>query len=128
MEEQPEQLSDALVHYFLRRACYFEAWNWANRQAGLPEDKMIQAQSSGAGTFADARRFVPADSWDAGEQGCGELALELRMRLEKLKPGQIFQLTARDLGVPQDMPAWCLLTGHILLRAEHPVYWIERKA
>jgi tRNA 2-thiouridine synthesizing protein A len=67
------------------------------------------------------------DCWDAGEQGCGELALELRMRLEKLRPGQVFHLIARDLGVPEDLPAWCRLTGHRLLEAQPPDYWIERK-
>lgn len=64
--------------------------------------------------------------WDAGEMGCGEIALELRMRIEKLQPGRIFHLTARDLGAPEDLPAWCRLTGHVLLRAEPPEYWIER--
>jgi len=67
------------------------------------------------------------DSWDAGDQGCGELALELRMRLENLKAGDVFRLTSTDLGAPEDLPAWCRLTGHALLAAAPPHYWIRRK-
>ena len=67
------------------------------------------------------------DAWDAGDMGCGELVMELRARLNALRPGQLFRLTARDAGAPEDLPAWCRLTGHALVRAEHPVYWIQRR-
>jgi tRNA 2-thiouridine synthesizing protein A len=59
--------------------------------------------------------------------GCGDLVLELRLRLNSLQPGEVFQLCARDSGAREDLPAWCRLTGHTLLRAEHPNYWIKRK-
>lgn len=65
--------------------------------------------------------------WDAGDQGCGELVLELRMRMEALRPGEIFKLTARDLGMPEDLPAWCRMTGHQLVAVKPPVYFIRRK-
>ena len=65
--------------------------------------------------------------WNAGDLGCGELVLELRMRLERMPPGQILVLTARDPGAPADLPAWCRLTGHALVEARHPVYHIRRK-
>lgn len=71
---------------------------------------------------------VPATEWDAGDMGCGELILELRMRLAALSPGVVFKLTARDPGVPEDLPAWCRMTGHRLLRASPPEYLIERKS
>ena len=51
----------------------------------------------------------------------------LRMRMQKLGPGVVFKLTARDLGAPEDIPAWCRVTGRRLLRAAHPHYWIEQK-
>ena len=70
--------------------------------------------------------YDAVDSWDAGEQGCGELVLELRLRMGRLRPGEVFHLIARDLGMPEDLPAWCRLTGHKLLRATPPVYWIQR--
>jgi tRNA 2-thiouridine synthesizing protein A len=65
--------------------------------------------------------------WDAGDMGCGELVLELRMRLTALPAGSHFKLIARDPGVPEDLPAWCRMTGHRLLQASPPEYLIERK-
>ena len=65
--------------------------------------------------------------WDAGDMGCGDLVMELRMRLLAMVPGQVLRLVARDPGAPEDLPAWCRLTGHALLAAGHPVYWIRRK-
>ncbi len=67
-----------------------------------------------------------ADEWDAGDMGCGEVIILLRTRMRKLSPGEVFKLTASDLGAPEDIPAWCRLTGHRLLQAEHPHYWIEQ--
>ncbi len=69
----------------------------------------------------------PDDAWDAGGMGCGELVFALAMRLRALRPGAIFMLTATDGGAPHDIPAWCRMTGHPLLRAEHPCYLIQRK-
>lgn len=65
--------------------------------------------------------------WDAGELGCGELVLELRRRLEAMRPGHVLKLVARDPGAPSDVPAWCRLTGHALVAADHPIYLIRRK-
>jgi tRNA 2-thiouridine synthesizing protein A len=65
--------------------------------------------------------------WDAGDLGCGELVLELRLRLGRMRPGRIIKVTALDPGAPADMPAWCRLTGHTLVSGEHPVYLIRRK-
>jgi tRNA 2-thiouridine synthesizing protein A len=69
----------------------------------------------------------PPIKWHAGDLGCGELVLELRMRLERMEPGQVLELTARDPGAPADLPAWCRLTGHTLVEARHPAYYIRRK-
>lgn len=70
---------------------------------------------------------TPEAEWDAGDMGCGELVLELRSRLDRLRPGQVLRLTARDPGAPADIPAWCRLTGQILVGQHHPVYLIRRK-
>lgn len=66
--------------------------------------------------------------FDAGEMGCGELVYKLWFLLNDMKAGQTIKVTALDRGAPQDMPAWCELTGHQLVRAEHPEYLIRRKA
>ena len=76
---------------------------------------------------------MPADDqslseWDAGMMGCGELILELKLRLAPLPAGARFTLIACDPGVPEDLPAWCRMTGHRLLRAEPPEFVIERRA
>lgn len=152
LDQEPAELRDWLFDYIRQRECFWEAWNWANRTAGLAEGVMPPSlQSLGSG---DARRNpkdqpqrpranhhsaaaaaasvalppLHADAeWDAGDMGCGDLVLELRLRLQSMQPGHIFKLCARDPGAPQDLPAWCRLTGHTLLRAEHPTYWIKRK-
>ena len=81
---------------------------------------------SGNGTEGSA--LIPvADDWDAGHMGCGEVIILLRKRMQKLNPGEIFKLTSQDLGAPEDLPAWCRMTGRRLLCAEHPHYWIEQK-
>jgi tRNA 2-thiouridine synthesizing protein A len=73
----------------------------------------------------------PADAvdaeWNAGDLGCGDLVLALRLRLEAMPPGRVLKLTALDSGARADIPAWCRLTGHALLDERHPVYLIRRK-
>ncbi len=66
--------------------------------------------------------------WDAGDLGCGELVMDLRIVL-RAGPGKILKMVARDLGAPSDIPAFCRLTGHRLLheRPEHAAYWIRAK-
>jgi tRNA 2-thiouridine synthesizing protein A len=66
-------------------------------------------------------------TWDAGDLGCGELVLQLRFRIEQLEPGALLRLVAVDPGARADLPAWCRLTGHALVAADHPVYLIRRK-
>ena len=81
---------------------------------------------SGNGTEGSALTPVD-DEWDAGHMGCGEVIILLRKRMQKLNPGEIFKLTSQDLGAPEDLPAWCRMTGRRLLCAEHPHYWIEQR-
>ncbi|MDR5759334.1 sulfurtransferase TusA family protein [Caballeronia sp. LZ035] len=68
-------------------------------------------------------------AWDAGDMGCGELLLKLRVKLRKA-PGQIVRLTARDLGAIEDIPAYCRITGHRLLLADpkRGLFYIQAKA
>ena len=70
---------------------------------------------------------VPDEEWDAGTMGCGELLLMLRGRLQTMRAGQVLKLTAQDPGAKEDLAAWCRLTGHKLISANHPEYWIQRK-
>ncbi len=146
----PVALRDEVVAALLRRDCYARAWAWATQEeaggqepsptcpavahprAGetpaladpepAPTPPPVSGLPTGLGLAA-----TPAGQWDAGDLGCGELVLELRHRLERLPPAAVFQLTARDAGAREDLPAWCRLMGHRLVRADHPVYWIARR-
>jgi tRNA 2-thiouridine synthesizing protein A len=78
--------------------------------------------------MSDVRPTVAIDAeWNAGDLGCGELVLELRGRMQGLAPGGVLRLIARDPGAPADIPAWCRLTGHVLVSDVPPVYLIRRK-
>jgi tRNA 2-thiouridine synthesizing protein A len=70
---------------------------------------------------------TPDKEWDAGHRGCGEIVMELRSVLQSLAPGAVLKLTAHDAGAREDIPAWCRMTGHVLLQADHPEYWIRRR-
>ncbi len=75
----------------------------------------------------DAAAAVFAAEWDAGEMGCGEVLIQLRLRMRPLARGDVFRLLSRDIAAPVELPAWCRVTGRRLVRAEHPEYWIEQK-
>jgi tRNA 2-thiouridine synthesizing protein A len=66
-------------------------------------------------------------SFDGLEMGCGELLLELKLRLGDVAPGGRMLVTTNDEGAPVDLPAWCRLTGHALLDARPPFFLIERR-
>ena len=65
--------------------------------------------------------------YDAGQTGCGQLLMNLRITLKDMPPGAVLKVKAYDSGVREDLPAWCRLTGHRLLEAAHPNYLIERR-
>ncbi|MFN6145197.1 MAG: sulfurtransferase TusA family protein [Planctomycetota bacterium] len=70
---------------------------------------------------------APVATYDAGDLGCGDLVLELRGKLREIGPGEVLRVFARDPAAPVDLPAWCGLTGHTLVRATHPEYHLQRK-
>jgi tRNA 2-thiouridine synthesizing protein A len=65
--------------------------------------------------------------WDAGDMGCGQLAFELSRRMTGMKPGERLEIIAQSPGAAADLPAWCRMTGHMLISANHPVYVIQRR-
>jgi tRNA 2-thiouridine synthesizing protein A len=44
-----------------------------------------------------------------------------------MKPGEELEVVAQSPGAPTDLPAWCRMTGHTLVSAQHPVYVIQRR-
>ncbi len=134
------ELRDHVAVYIDHHECLRAGWDWASRHEGFdsssPPACLWEAGHGVAGVAdhgndhpkRDASLRPSADAeWDAGDLGCGDLVLELRLRLHPMRPGNILKLTARDPGAPEDLPAWCRLTGHTLLFSQHPEYWIQRK-
>lgn len=74
----------------------------------------------------DLTRFDEA--WDAGDLGCGDLVLRLRFRMREMQAGQVMRLRALDSGAPQDIPAWCRMTGETLVHhdVQSCLYYIRR--
>ena len=113
-----------LLNYVQRRECYLLAWREADRMTGA-----TASIPSVAETVAPSAEDIapPLAEWDAGDMGCGELVLALRIRLTGLPSGAVLAVRATDPAAPEDLPAWCGLTGHALLSANHPRYLIRRK-
>lgn len=141
LHRDASELRDYLFAYFHGRDCYREAWLWSNRTEivtpGAMPKCLWQSNEKLSNTPTLQHSTIPAphspispiahsSAWDAGDMGCGDLVLELRLRMQQLKAGEILKLTARDLGAPEDLPSWCRMTGHTLLRAEPPDYWIQK--
>lgn len=122
-----------LVDYARRRDCYARAWAEAERRDGPdsdwptltgPGDTPMHDTTPGPPAAPDPG---PAAVWDAGDMGCGELVLALRQRLHALPAGAVLKVTAADPAAPEDLPAWCRLTGNVLVRMNHPEYLIRRR-
>lgn len=97
----------------------------ANARTGTPGAAGPRADAEGRAGADDAAARRADDEWNAGTMACGELVLELRGRLGRMPSGSVLLLTASDAAAPQDIPAWCRLTGHRLAGAMHPRYWIR---
>lgn len=69
-----------------------------------------------------------ADAYcDVGARGCTEGPLdEIAALLRKLSPGQTLEVRASGFGVVEDLPAWCRLAGHELVRQEADHFLIRR--
>jgi tRNA 2-thiouridine synthesizing protein A len=144
LASERDALRDRLFAYIKQRPCHYEGWLWANREEGFEPDALpgclwpfsastgsgqmpLRAQTDLEGAAAtDGNPNCDAE-WDAGDIGCGDLVLELRIRLRSLESGQTLKVIARDPGAPADLPAWCRLTGNAIVASSHPTYWIKRK-
>lgn len=128
-------LGERILAWLRARDCYRAAWDFAGEREGSldrlrPACVFPSVTSAAAPAAAPARatvRPLADDEFDAGDMGCGELVLELRQQLFARAPREVLRVTARDPAAPVDLPAWCGLTGHRLVAARPPEYWIERK-
>ena len=68
-------------------------------------------------------------SFDGGDLDCGNgLLLLIRQSIDPLAPGELLEIRSRESSVDEDLPAWCRMTGHTLVHAEHPLYLIQRRS
>ena len=64
--------------------------------------------------------------WNAGDAVCGSLIVGLKRQVETLGKGQRLHVTAMSEGACVDIPAWCRVTGHELVEANHPKYVLRK--
>ena len=145
LEYEKDALRDHIYAYIAHRSCHYEGWRWASTEEGFEPGSLPRCLWPMASTNNSEKEWdlsntalseIPIPNmdsnydaeWDAGNLGCGDLVLELRNKINILKPGQIFKLRATDSGAPEDLPAWCRLTGHALIGFQHPIYLIKRKS
>ncbi len=123
MGRKLDELREQVYEYVQFRDCFKTGWERAGaREGAAPGARPACLWPPAAPPMTDFNR-----TWDAGEMGCGDLVLELRLRLQAMKAGEVLRLTALDLGAPEDIPAWCRMTGHDLVAARPPDYFIRRK-
>lgn len=139
MSEARRELRERALDYVRHHECFLRAWQHASELEGFGavERPPCLWDDEAATTLApDTRADEPTSAtppsaavvvWDAGDLACGDLVLELRLRLRELPPGGVLELCATDPGAPLDLPAWCSMTGHSMVEARHPRYRIRRR-
>ncbi len=53
---------------------------------------------------------------DLGEKACGQLVMEVMLAMRDLSAGQTLLVTAYDPAAPEDLAAWCRMTGNTLVQ------------
>jgi len=137
LDRDPGELRGELVAYVHRRECFLKAWREAERMDGAgPISCSGRAGAGGVSPLLNSEETgglrpplakPELTVWNAGDLGCGELVMELRLRLAALPPGAEIEVVATDPAAPEDIPSWCRMTGHPLVTATHPRYRIRRK-
>lgn len=137
LAEPSPAMCERALQWVLRRECFLRGWLWASAVEGFPQEtrppclfppsRAADAVSVSAGAAVPDAALEPDDTWDAGDMSCGDLVLELRLRLRGMAPGAVLAVRATDPAAPIDIPAWCGLTGHTLLHSRHPDYAILRR-
>lgn len=128
LDRTETDLQNSLTDYVQRRECYLRAWREAvlmdeQTPTHRPAPMIPQEADEPLKTVSETE----AMHWDAGDLGCGDLVMQLRIRLKKMAPGNVIHVTATDPAAPEDIPSWCRMTGQTLLNSDHPLYTIRRK-
>lgn len=131
--------AERMWNYVRGRDCYLAGWREAGRREHCAEEgvlpcRVVEPTAVQASVAPESRPTVTVDlpahvdaRWDAGDLACGDLVLELRRRLQDLGSGRVLEVRAVDPAAPEDLPAWCRLTGHGLVAATHPLYLLRAR-
>lgn len=114
LDRNMADLQRQLDSYIRRNECFRLAWHEA-----------MQLEGEGTPLYID--QTMPEAAWNAGELSCGELILALRARVNGMPPNAVLAVKATDPSAKDDIPSWCRLTGHELVSANSPIYYIRRK-
>jgi len=79
----------------------------------------------------DGREIPVSAVCDGGDQGCGGGLLILMLQaMKKLESGAVLEVRSTDMGVREDLPAWCRMTGNELLAEQegelHNRYFLRK--
>jgi TusA-related sulfurtransferase len=66
----------------------------------------------------EAENLKAARCVDARGLFCPIPIVKLKLALQRLRPGDIVEITADDPAFPDDLVAWCKETGHILIHLD----------
>ena len=67
------------------------------------------------------------DEFDAGEESCGRVIINLHLYLKSITPGTRVLIISKDPAAPLEIPAWCRMVKNELIAIEHPFYLIIHK-
>jgi len=126
LEQNQADLKATLFEFIRRRPCLCKAFELSTgaQPAELDCDFTLPENQPPSSTNSP---LAPDLIWDAGDLGCGDLVLLLRGKLRTMLPGKLLKVTALDPGAPEDIPAWCKMTGNRLVHQQHPLYFIRNK-
>jgi len=126
LEQNQAELKSTLLQHIRRRPCLCKAFELSND--GLPTELDCDFTAPENQPLSSTNSpLIPDLIWDAGYLGCGDLVLLLRGKLRAMLPGKLLKVTALDPGAPEDIPAWCKMTGNRLVSQQHPLYFIRNK-
>ena len=126
LKQNQAELKSTLLQHIRRRPCLCKAFELSN--GGLPTELDCDFTAPENQPLSSTNSpLIPDLIWDAGDLGCGDLVLLLRSKLRAMLPGELLKLTALDPGAPEDIPAWCNMTGNRLVFQQHPLYFIRNK-
>ena len=126
LKQNQAELKSTLLQHIRRRPCLCKAFELSN--GGLPTELDCDFTAPENQPLSSTNSpLIPDLIWDAGDLGCGDLVLLLRGKLRAMLPGKLLKVTALDPGAPEDIPAWCKMTGNRLILQQHPLYFIRNK-